>query len=231
MPLLTKSKKFKSPLEVNKKVELIMNNAPDVTEILEKDSSAKMENFKQKNKTITPVRSEDKIGDLSYSLNAPGIKEAYKIFFEKASQSSGTSSQRCTPLFDGIAESNSIIGTPTHSKDKESKSLNVEKYDFMKNFKNANKRLKKQYDLKSLSYEEDCIAFEKEESDEMVKKKKQRKQDTKRSGKRLENKEEKRTVKKTKLGQEISIYERMIMIQESRNTGLYALCDKCNKAR
>lgn len=214
---------------MNKRVELILNNAPNVSEILKKDSSSKME--KQQNKIITPIRSEDKITDLSYSLNAPGIKEAYKKFFEKASQSSGTSSQTCTPVFDGVAESNSIVGTPTSSKDKESKSLDVEKYNFMKNFKNAKKRLKKQYDLKSISYEEDSIDFEKGESDEIINKQKQRKQDTKKTGKSLRNKDKKRSVKKTKLGQEMSIYERMIMIQESRNTGLYVLCDKCDKAR
>lgn len=224
MPLLSKKRKFKSPLEANKKVESILNNAPDLTDILTKNTSIKMENFEQNN-----VRSEDKIPDLPYSLNAPGVKEAYKKFFEKASQSSGTSSQICSTLFDSIAESNSIIISPTDSTNKFN-SVYVEKYDFMKNFKNTKKRSMKNFGLKSLSNEESSISIKKKKN-EIINQKKQRKKDCKKTEMSQRNQDVKMTKKKTESGQVMSVYEKMIMIQESRNIGLYVLCDKCDKAR
>lgn len=232
MPLLTKPKKFKSPLYAKERIGNILGNTQSINKNECKYSTKKSCKKKpidqmDKDSSCGPVVSKT---ELSKHMNNPSVKEAYASFLNKLSQASsskGDQNSSSTPWNDLVTQSSLTetikelevdqINTSLsqdilnrkdakdaykkHNKDK----LVIDEFDFTKNFRKTDKRIKK-------TITSETVHVENHEN----KKKKQKK--------RL-------TPENTQIRKELSIYEKMILIQESRNVGLYVLCDSCDKAR
>lgn len=234
MPLLPRTKNFKSPLNVLNNVKAKINGdkaGTDKTNTISKVERKQYENLDDELVSIN-LKNNHK-SNLSSRMNEPAIKEEYKQFLNELSQSSGSkSSQICpTPL-------DEILSWPSYITEKKGKSGNkkvltldsieTEKFDFMKNFKNTKKGSKKNISKPLITERGDgkgknkkVNEIHKEISNHIEKK-----------GKTSTKEEQKVSSNISKnIKEEMSIYTRMKMIQESRNVGLYVLCDKCDKAR
>lgn len=244
MPFLSRKKNFKSPLKAKKKIELLLENTKSSNKSANKESSNNREVFRKHYKEESISQSQDKPSDLSFRMNEPIIKDAYANFLHNIEQSPGSKNRNeicSTPNNDGSIllsiedkleeieheNLNSSLSQEVlnqkevkdayvkHCKDV----LNTREHDFMKNFKFTKNKLNKTN-----------VADKNPNKNKM--KKESKKKVKKVSIEKLEKKvksiieEEKELLLKEK-----SFYERMALIQESRNVGLYVLCDKCDKNR
>lgn len=240
MPLLPRTKNFKSPLNILNNVKAKINgDKPAIVKTNDTSSKAakffERKQFENLDDELVSINSKNiHKSDLSSRMNEPAIKEEYKQYLNELSQSSGSkSSQICpTPLDEILSWSSSITEKKGNGNKKllksEVDSIETEKFDFMKNFKNTKKRSKKNIS-KPLITERDNGKRKNKKENEIRKEisnhiEKTGKTSTKEVQKVSSNISE-------KIQEEMSIYERMKMIQECRNVGLYVLCDKCDKAR
>lgn len=224
MPLLSKKGNFKSPLESINNVEAMLGQI--------KTEHNKL--YKKKRDIVSPN-----------GLNEPQVKEAYANFLKNVSQSSSSkvNGEICSQ-FDNenniTQVSSSLSAEVLNSQEVKAAYIehckNVCKIDsinFMENFSYPTKNTKKNYtiDVSSLKKEIDAEPKKKKKINRARKEQKNKIQNT--NEKKSKFKQEKNASDITTENQikELSLFERIALIHESRNVGLYVLCDTCNKAR
>lgn len=221
MPLLPRMKNFKSPMNVPNSVKAVINDVSKVAKFMER-----REEYEQ-----LDDETHEK-SDSSFRMNDPAVKEDFKKFLKELSQSSAGSkcSQQClTPLDEILSWSSSIPEQKERNKNKKvSKStdnIENEKFDFMKNFKNTQKKPKKNISNPLITQGDNNGKSKNKEVNGVCKDISHVEKTEKAAKNKISSNASKNTQK------EMSIYERMKKIQESRNIGLYVLCDRCDKAR
>lgn len=233
MPQLSKKTIFKSPLESKKNIEAVLGE----TSKTERKNPLRKE--KNKNESVTNTESPN-------SLNEPHIKDAYTNFLKKLSQSSNskTRDEISSPFDASFTGSINILESDSLNSSLSTDVLNSQKvkeayvehckkvcrsnsFDFMKNFKDTKKKAKRNNIVKKE------VDAEKKETKKLNRAQTNKKNKIENpTGMKLKIELKHSTGKESEqVTKQMSPYERLTLIQESRNVGLYVLCDTCDKAR
>ncbi|XP_023030201.1 uncharacterized protein [Leptinotarsa decemlineata] len=200
-----------------------------------------VKSFSQSNKgdsiCSTPATKADSI--LSKSL-----EDLFKSLPADEAEASGTSKQKILDSSESLSQE---VLNRKEVKDAYLKCMDQfmgeEKFDFMKNFKPAKKRAKsfknspekikipKQTSNSSKISKDKNITNSKKVNNEAGKKRKLPEDGALAKTDRNKEKTGRNSKEKKTKQENISLYDKMILIQESRNVGLYAICDICDKAR